>query len=104
MRQRLDQCQSSRDICHARQRSRTLLWPAEIGWIEWWGSQCFGTRYKGLSETSIALFSALRCFKTSFTGGSQDPVPAALRSLFPFVCAVMTLVLLLSMHSVASRR
>lgn len=50
----------------------------------------------GLSETSIALFSAPCCFKTSVTGGSQDTVPAALRTSFAFACTVMTLVMFLA--------
>jgi hypothetical protein len=54
----------------------------------------------GLSETSIALFSAPCCFKTSLTGGSQDNVPAALRTSFAFACTVMTLVMFLATQMV----
>lgn len=51
--------------------------PAEIGWVRWWSGQRFETRCKGFSEASIALLSALCCFKTSVTGGNHEHVPAA---------------------------
>ncbi|KAF2624228.1 hypothetical protein BU25DRAFT_163887 [Macroventuria anomochaeta] len=90
MRQRLDLCRCSQNVCHARRRRRASKWSAEIGWILWWRGQCFETRYKGFSEASIALFSAPCCFKTSVTGGSQDLVIAALRSSLGSAYAVMT--------------
>jgi hypothetical protein len=51
--------------------------PAEIRWVRWWSGQRFETRCKGFSEASIALLSAVCCFKTSVTGGNHEHVPAA---------------------------